>query len=67
MRSIISRERLDRDFDFQAAESDLEVDSTFDVAVSAQRAAVAFGQIFALALMLGAARIAFRTLGHKRR
>lgn len=67
MRSIISRERLDRDFDFQAAESDLEVDSTFDVVVSAQRAAVAFGQIFALALMLGAARIAFRTLGHKRR
>jgi hypothetical protein len=67
MRSIISRERLDLDFDFQAAESDTEINSAFFIVASAQHAAFAIGQIFALALMLGAARTAFRTWGHKQR
>jgi len=60
MRTVVARERLERDFQFRDADEDAAVSSVFRVQAEPQQAAGAVGYLLAVGLGLGAARVAFR-------
>ena len=60
MRTVVARERLERDFQFRDASEDAYVSSIFSVQAEPQHAAGAVGYLLVVGLGLGASRAAFR-------